>query len=137
MRPANPSKSSIPLTSTGSTPSFFRISTCSRTSPCSASTPILAGPSVFSSALRAVTRRVSPLPATRRQLLPLREIPHLLADHRLAQALAPLRDGLRVVEAGRGLYEGVRPSSRFATLEDSTPHEDTVCSGLNPHCSIW
>src|SRR3954454_22813583 len=128
IRPSSPSRSSTERTSTGSTPSFLRISTCSRKSPWSARTPIFFGPSGSRSVFRAVTLRgpVSPLPTTRRELLPFRKVSHLPADHRLAQALARLGDSLRVREVSSGLYYSLRSAGRVPTLEDATPDEDAV-----------
>src|SRR5215216_4807524 len=124
MSPARPWRSSTPLTSTGSTPSFSRICACSRKAPWSASTPILFG--LSRSAFRAVTLRVSPLPATRRQPLPLRKISHLPADHSLAQALARLADYFRISEVGRSLHYRFRPPYRIPALKDTAPDEDAV-----------
>src|SRR5918912_24927 len=100
MIPAKPSRSSTARTSTGSTPKSRRISACSLKSTCSASTPILLGPS----SLRT-TPFVSPLPATGREPLPFREVPHLPADHRLAEAPARLGYGPRVLVVGRRLHD--------------------------------
>src|SRR5918998_1045025 len=101
MIPARPSRSSTALTSTGSTPRPRRISACSLKSPCSARTPIRAGPS---SSGRAPL--VSPLPATGREPLPFSEVPHLPADHRLAEPPARLGYGLRVLVVGGRLHYG-------------------------------
>src|SRR5215210_2953231 len=126
MIPARPSRSSTVRTSTGSTPSLRRISACSRKSPCSASTPIFFGPS----SLRAVPF-VSPLPATGREPLSFREIPHLPADHRLAEAPARLRDDLRVLEVRCRLHDGPRAQRRVPALEDSAPDEHAVGTKLH------
>src|SRR5215212_7324245 len=121
MIPAKPSSSSTALTSTGSPPKLRRISACSLKSPCSASTPILLGPS----SLRA-TPFVSPSPTTGREPVPFREVPHLPADHRLAEAPARLGDGLRVLVVGRRLHDGLRPEGRVPALKDAAPDEDTL-----------
>src|SRR5215210_1802050 len=121
MIPARPSRSSMVRTSTGSTPSLRRICACSLKSPCSASTPTRFGPSSL-----CATPFVSPLPATGREPLSFREIPHLPADHRLAESPAGLRDDLRVLEVGRRLHDGPRAQGRVPALEDSAPDEHAV-----------
>src|SRR5215210_4711512 len=109
--PARPSRSPAALTSTGSTPSPRRISACSRTSPWSASMP---------------TFGLSPLPATRREPLLLFQVPHLPADHSLAEPPARLRHGLRVLEVRRRLHDGPRPQGRVPALEDAAADEHAV-----------
>src|SRR5918997_3980958 len=114
--PASPSRSPTSRTSTGSTPRLRRIPACSRKSPCRASTPTL-----------GVAVSLSwPLPATGREPLSLREVAHLFADHRLSEALARLRDGLRVLEMGGGLHDRLGPGRRVVALEDAAPDEDPV-----------
>src|SRR5215213_6383503 len=112
--PARPSRSPTWRTSSGSTPSFLRISTCSLKSRCKARTPI------FGAAF------LSPLPSSVREPLSLGEIAHLPATHRLAETLARLRDHLRVAEVGRGLHDRPRPARGVAALEDTAPDEDPV-----------
>src|SRR4028119_1444432 len=112
MTPARPFSSSTVLTSTGSTPSRRRISACSWKSPWSARMPTLG--------------LSSPLPATRREPLLFLEVPHLPADHRLAEAPARLGHGLRVLEVRRRLHNGPRPGGRVAALEDAAPDKDAV-----------
>src|SRR5687767_5878120 len=104
--PASPSRSPTSRTSTGSTPSLRKIPACSRKSPCRASTPTLG----------VVVSLSWPLPATSREPLSLREVAHLLADHRLAEALARLRDGLRVPVMGGGLHDRPGPGRRVVAL---------------------
>src|ERR687893_2819492 len=116
--PARPSRSSMVRTSTGSTPRAFRISACSRKSPWSARTPIF-------------FRSLSPLPSTGSEPLSLREVTHLPAHHRLAQALARLGDDLRIPEVGRGLHDSGRALLRVAALEDAAPDEDPVSPELH------
>src|SRR5918997_3240534 len=111
--PARPSRSSMVRTSTGSTPKALRISACSRKSPWSARTPIFFWP-------------LSPLPSTGSEPLSLREVAHLPAHHRLAEALARLGDDLRIPKVGRGPYYGHRALLRVAALEDPAPDEDPV-----------
>src|SRR5215212_7157338 len=111
MIPASPARSSAPRTSTGSTPKVLRISACSRKSPCSARTPIFG---------------FSPLPSTRREPLPFRQVTHLSTDHSLAKSLARLGHRLRVPEVGRGLHNCLRPARRVAALEDAAPDEHAV-----------
>src|SRR5215208_3274887 len=95
--PARPCRSPTSRTSTGSTPSFLRISACSLKSPCSARTPTLGFP---------------PLPPTGREPLSFREVTHLPADHSLAEPLARLGHSLRVPEVGRGLHYSPSPRLR-------------------------
>src|ERR687889_252898 len=121
MIPANPSRSSTARTSTGSTPSARRISACSLKSPCSASTPILFGPS---SGLTAPF--VSPLPATGRQPLSFCQIAHLPADHRHAETPARLGHDLGVLEVGGRLHDGPRSEGRVPTLEDTATDKNTI-----------
>src|SRR5918997_2667262 len=111
MIPASPSRSSMSRTSTGSTPKVSRISACSRKSPCSARTAIVG---------------FAPLPPTGREPLSFRKVAHLLAHHRLAQALAGLGDRLRVPEVGRSLHYRLSPLLRVAALEDAAPDEHPV-----------
>src|SRR5918997_420244 len=110
MIPTRPSRSSMVRTSTGSTPSFLSISACSRKSPCSARTPILAS-------------RLCPLPSTGREPLSFRKVPHLPADHRLPESLARLGHRLRISEVGRGLHYSPSPCLRVTALEDAAPDE--------------
>src|SRR5215212_1357674 len=131
MIPAKPSRSSTALTSTGSTPSPCRISACSLKSPCSASTPTLFGPS----SARAAPF-VSPLPATGREPLSFRQIPHLPADHRLAESPARLCDGFGILEVGRRLHDGPRPEGRITALEDAAPNEHAVGPELHHQRSV-
>src|SRR5215217_6696104 len=115
--PARPSRSPTSRTSTGSTPSLLRTSACSLKSPCKARTPILCG---------AVDSCLLPLPSTSSEPLSFREVADLPAHHRLAEALARLRDDLRVAEVGRGLHDRARTARGVPTLEDAAPDEDPV-----------
>src|SRR5918995_1781056 len=127
MIPTRPSRSSTDRTSTGSTPRPRRISACSLKSPWSASTPTRFGPSPSRTA-----PFVSPLPATGREPLSFREVPHLPADHRLAETPAGLRDGLRVLEVGRRGHDGPRPHGRVPAFEDAAADDRAhVAHGLD------
>src|SRR5919112_6353483 len=126
MTPDRPSRSSTALTSTGSTPRPRRISACSLKSPCSARTPIRAGESSSGKA-----PLVSPLPATGREPLPFRKVPHLPADHRLAEPPARLGYDLRVLVMGGRLHDGPRTNCRVAALEDAAAYENTVGAELH------
>src|SRR3712207_1304365 len=114
MIPESPSRSLRVRTSTASTPSFSRISACSRKSPCRARTPIFFDPS--SGSLRVNPARSMPLPSTGREPLSFREVAHLPAHHRLAEALARLRDDLGLPEVGGGSYYSCRSLLRVAAL---------------------
>src|SRR5918994_6207286 len=116
MIPARPSRSSTSRTSTGSTPRDSRISACSRKSPCSARTPIFG---------------TLPLPSTGGEPLSFCKVAHLLAHHRLAQALACLGDCLGIPEVGRRLHYGPSPLLRVAALEDAASDEHPVCPQLH------
>src|SRR5215210_3295735 len=121
MIPASSSRSSTARTSTGSTPRPRRIDACSRKSPCNASTPTFFGPS-FSRAAPLV----SPLPATGREPLSLREIAHLPADHRPAEAPTCLSYGPCVLIVGRRGHDGSCPRCGVPALEDAAADEDAV-----------
>src|SRR5215217_6545116 len=112
MIPATPSRSSTALTSTGSTPRPRRISACSLKSPCSATF-------------------VSPLPATGREPLSFREIPHLPADHRHPEAPARLGHGPGVLVVGGRLHDGPCTNGRVPALEDAAADEHAVGAKLH------
>src|SRR5215212_5919572 len=126
MIPATPSRSSTALTSTGSTPRPRRISACSLKSPCSARTPIRFRPFSPRSA-----PFVSPLPATGREPLSFREIPHLPADHRHPEAPARLGHGPGVLVVGGRLHDGPCTNGRVPALEDAAADEHAVGAKLH------
>src|SRR5918993_100613 len=126
MTPDRPSRSSTALTSTGSTPRPRRISACSLKSPCSARTPIRFRPSSSGKA-----PFISPLPATGREPLSFRKIPHLSTDHRLSEAPARLGYGPGVLVVGGCLHDGPCANSRVPALEDAAADEDAIGAKLH------
>src|SRR5918995_4667853 len=123
-------------TSTDSAPMSRMAATCSRTAPCTASTPIRGR-----RPWRSVIGLVRALPAADGQALLGRDLSQRLPAHRLAEPGADLDEDLRVVVVRRRLDDRGRVALRVLALEDpradehrlraELAHEGGICRGCD------